>query len=79
MKKIYVIERSESDYFSSYRYRFYSLYNGARGAWHEDKEKAIQEGEAHQKIILSLHAHGEQSLSGLTDKGEEKDVLRSTG
>jgi len=60
MEKIYRIEESESDYFGSCRYRFYSLYNGARGAWHYKKEKAIKEGEAHQKIILSLYAHGEQ-------------------
>jgi len=60
MEKIYCIEESEGNYFRSCRYRFYSLYNGARGAWHHKKEEAVKEGEAHQKTVLSLHAHGEE-------------------
>jgi len=60
MEKIYRIEVSENDFCGPRWYRFYSLYNGARGALYSEKEEAIKEGEAHQKIILSLHAHGEQ-------------------
>lgn len=55
--KIYSIEKSDNDYYGACRYRFYSLYNGMRGAWRYRKEEANKDGEAHQKIILSLHAH----------------------
>jgi len=60
MEKIYRIEESGNDFCGPRWYRFYSLYNGARGIWYDEKEEAVKEGEAHQKIILSLHAHGEQ-------------------
>lgn len=33
------------------QYRFYSLYNSARGSWNYKKEDAIEEGEMHQVII----------------------------
>ena len=52
--KIYGIE---SEYFSSasypdlYKYRFYSLFNGTKGAYYTDKQKAIEEGNKHQLII----------------------------
>jgi len=62
MEKIYRIEVVENDYFHSCRYRFYSLYNGMRGVWYDDKEKAIKEGEAHQKIVLLLYAGGMLNL-----------------
>jgi len=60
MEKIYRIEENGNAYFGSCQYRFYSLYNGARGAWYDDEKKAIEEGEAHQKIILSLYTRGMQ-------------------
>jgi len=62
MEKIYRIEESGNAYFGSCQYRFYSLYNGARGAWYDEKEEAVKEGEAHQKIILSLNAGGMLNL-----------------
>ena len=51
-EKIYRIETSTGAYYP--RYRFYSLYNGMRGVWSTKKEKAIEEGELHQKIVLAL-------------------------
>jgi len=54
MEKIYRIVKREG--YHVHEYRFYSLYNGMRGVWHSTREAAIEEGEAHQKIILSLHA-----------------------
>jgi len=55
-QNIYGIEKSPSDYYGACQYRFYSLYNGTRGAWHYSKEEAIKNGETHQKTILLLHA-----------------------
>jgi len=59
MEKIYKIEERDSEYNGVHKYRFYSLYNGTRGAWSYRKENAIKEGEIHQKIILSLHTHNQ--------------------
>ena len=61
MEKMYGIEERETDYYGSHRYRFYSLYNGTRGAWYHNKEKAIKDGEAHQRIIQTLYGMGEES------------------
>ena len=36
-------------------WRYYSLYNGARGTWHSKEEYAIEEGEAHKALIIALH------------------------
>jgi len=36
------------------RWRYFSLYNGARGIWYSEKEKAIKEGEAHKALIIAL-------------------------
>jgi len=52
LNKYYSIE-SQWTYYGS-EYRFYSLYNGARGAWTSCIEKAKDLGELHAKIILSL-------------------------
>ena len=41
------------DYWGTH-YRYYSKYNGARGAWHYDKDKAREDGEVHIKIIRNL-------------------------
>jgi|GEM_PF-5242994 len=68
MEKIYGIEESDNDYHGACKYRFYSLYNGTRGAWSYRKENAIKEGEIHQKIILSLHTH-DKSLKPTREPG----------
>ena len=39
-------------------WRYYSLYNGARGAWHHEKEYAIEEGEAHKALIIAILVRG---------------------
>ena len=51
---IYGIEY-RSTYWGS-EYRYYSKYNGARGAWHCHKKDAISEGKEHAKIVESLIA-----------------------
>ena len=54
--KIYGIEETErADYYGSHKYRFYSYFNGTRGAWTYKKEKAIQDGEHHAKLIKAVH------------------------
>ena len=35
-------------------YRYKSLYNSATGAWYKNKDDAVKEGDAHEKIIISL-------------------------
>jgi hypothetical protein len=58
MDKLYGIEKQGPDYYGSYKYRYYSLVNGARGGWCYKEDDAVKEGEAHQKIIereLSFH------------------------
>ena len=37
------------------KHRYFSLYNGARGIWHKEKELATTEGEAHKALIIALH------------------------
>jgi len=54
-EKIYNLESRKNTSHNRTEYRFYSLYNGMRGAWLLTKEKAVEEGELHQKIILFLH------------------------
>lgn len=56
MEKIYGIEQSPPDYYGTRKYRFYSLYNGMRGAWCYKREDAVKEGERHQKIVFALHS-----------------------
>lgn len=53
--KLYNIEFRCKNVISEYR--FYSLYNGARGKWFFDKNKAIEEGEQHSRIIKSFYAN----------------------
>jgi len=67
MDKIYSIEKSGTDFYGACQYRFYSLYNGMRGAWSYNKNDAIKNGEAHQKIILLLHAYN-HSLDSDSEK-----------
>jgi len=50
---LYILE-SRDDYLSGTLFRFVSLFNGTRGAW-AIKEKAILQGDAHQKIIEAIH------------------------
>jgi hypothetical protein len=38
-----------------YKYRYVSLYNGARGLWFATIEEAEKQGEQHQKIIETIH------------------------
>jgi len=53
--KIYEIEE-KYDCGNQYSYRFYSLYNGAKGLYyHQNKDYAIKEGEKHQAIIEQIH------------------------
>jgi len=76
MEKIYGIEESDSDYHGACKYRFYSLYNGTRGAWSYRKENVIKEGEIHQKIILSLHTHNQSLEPTREPSGSANRYLR---
>lgn len=55
--KIYQIEMKAEAYNITgvvefdYKYRYVSLYNGARGFWFDNKEDAEEQGEKHQDII----------------------------
>ena len=53
--KMYGIEERGPNYYGSYEYRFYSLYNGMRGDWRLYQGEAIEDGEVHQQILLLLH------------------------
>jgi hypothetical protein len=44
---------------SSLKYRWYSKYNGARGAWCRNRDDAESGGNEHHKIILALHGKDE--------------------
>ena len=58
--KLYCIE-SHADYYGDH-FRYRSLYNGAVGSWHcKAKDKAIEDGEKHQEIILMLHGKNQSS------------------
>ena len=35
-------------------YRYKSLYNAATGVWYKNRNDAEKEGEAHEKIVISL-------------------------
>jgi len=53
--KYYGLESRVTGHRYSDEWRYYSLYNGARGAWHWSQELAIEDGEAHKAlVILSL-------------------------
>ena len=54
-EKIFGIEKSGADFYGVFKYRFWSLYNGTRGAWTFNKNTAIEQGERHQKLIFILH------------------------
>jgi hypothetical protein len=47
--KIYIIEEAPDTYYKYYRFK--SLYNDCIGSWINSKEKAIAQGDLHQKII----------------------------
>lgn len=49
--KMYAIEKKGPDYYGAYEYRFYSLFNGARGGWFFKKEDAVREAERHEEIL----------------------------
>ena len=53
--KYYDIEKRGPNYYGLYQYRFYSLYNGTRGAWCHKKESAIDNGECHEQLIKTIH------------------------
>ncbi len=55
--KLYEIEKGNADYYGAVQYRFFSLYNGTRGAWYYKKEVAEKQGQKHQEIIEKLHLH----------------------
>jgi len=40
-----------------YEYRFYSLFNGARGSWWPEKDTAVEEGEEHQSLICKVYKY----------------------
>ena len=63
-EKMYKIEKHE-DYHT--RYRFLSLYNGMRGSW-TTWENAVEEGEAHQKIVLALAGCKDAELQLISKK-----------
>ena len=48
------IENKGPNYYGNYQYRFYSLFNDARGAWSYDKKEAINDGKIHQELITKL-------------------------
>ena len=54
--KLYDIEQkstsSGSD--SEFRWRYFSLFNGAHGSWCYTKEMAVGQGERHQEIIEAM-------------------------
>ena len=52
MERMYGIE--EKDTYHGTKLRYYSLYNGARGAWYFTRKEAVEEGERHQRIIEAL-------------------------
>jgi len=54
--KIYDIEYID-DYWGR-KYRFRSLYNGAVGSWCNEKKKALEQGEKHEKIINKIIEKG---------------------
>lgn len=68
--KMYNLETFDDVCCSCTLYRFYSLYNGIRGAW-TTKEKAIEEGECHQKVVLALAGEKETNY-GKPRKGYTK-------
>lgn len=46
-----------------YEYRWYSKYNGARGAWCGTKDDAIEGGKEHSEIIVYLHGENTNTES----------------
>lgn len=60
-KKFYGIEK-RSTYYGT-EYRFYSFYNGMRGAWCGSLKSAKAGGEKHQGIIWRLHGHSLEAES----------------
>lgn len=49
------IDLSISSKYFKMKYRFVSLYNGARGLWRKNRDKAKQDGQRHQRIINKIH------------------------
>ena len=55
--KLYGVEKTaRADYYGTNQYRWYSKYNGARGPWTHDKEKAKSGGIDHELIIKKIHS-----------------------
>ena len=53
MNKIFSLE--SRDTYHGKDYRFFSLFNGTRGAWCGTKENAIKEGKQHQNIVTTIY------------------------
>ena len=54
--KIYGVEYEPQGLLGIDKYRFVSLYNGAKGPWRVYRDSAESDGKTHQKLIESLHA-----------------------
>ena len=65
--KLYSIEGTDDRY---KMYRFASLLDGTRGTYCCTKEKAIAQGEAHQKILCSILPE----LKELVDDNSETEI-----
>ena len=57
--KFYGIE-SKRGYYGE-EFRWYSLFNGARGAWTCEKEKVEKRGQDHKKVLMFIHNINQRS------------------
>jgi len=56
--KYYGLESRNTGHQYNEEWRYYSFYNGARGAWRYNDKLACKDGEAHKALIIALHTRG---------------------